>query len=846
MGNAASSHDDRLIELARRLLDGEAIDWDKEGIAESEVREGMKRLERIIGRPGETTQTRQGSDSEPSGPSPPTPAPRPGEDRVIGGFRLVRKLGEGGMGVVYEAEQKHPRRRVALKVIRGGSLVSPDTLKLFRREIQTLARLSHSGIAQLYEAGVTDDGMHFFAMELVRGEPLSDWLRSRPKGPMTPAELKIRLGVFRKICDAVAYAHQKGVIHRDLKPGNILIPKPPEGSSIQDAIPDVKVLDFGLARITDSDVQATTFVTEMGKVQGTLPYMSPEQVRGNPDEIDLRTDVYTLGVILYEMVAGRLPYDISKAQIPEAVRIICEDPPRSLTATFVGTRRLDADVITIAAKCLEKESARRYQSAAALGEEVQRYLTHQPILARPPSAAYQLRKLVARHKLPFAFAGAVFVLLALLAAVMTVQAARIARQRDRANQAAKRATEEAAAAKAVSDFLEEMFTSADPSAGATITAKEILDRGTARVRETLTDQPVIRARLMSTMGTVYTRLGIRQEAELLLKQAVEVNRRQFGVSSPEYARSLNTLGWSLTTDTGFFSAPGREADARSLHQQALEILEKAHGPDHVDVGWSCYFLGRLDENGQGRRLFERALKIFEKDPEQNWKGIAWCLQALCNTAGHEGGRRQALGDTAGGDRLISEAILYVERALTIVERHTPANSYELTPYLGNLGFWLCQAGRFREAIPLFRRSLKISENVGLPPDSPVLGFALDNLGWALTGSGEYDEARKQLRRALAIFERIQHNPRGRSSQLAVIPEDLLELELATGRYTEAEALYRRVIDLREHAFPDDLALANSLEHYASFLKRLGRPSEAAKLEARAKGIRTKVSKVSAE
>ena len=222
--------------------------------------------------------------------------------RMLGDFRLVRKLGEGGMGIVYEAEQQHPKRPVALKVIRGGAHVSPDTLKLFRREIQTLARLNHSGIAQLYEAGATDDGMHFFAMELIRGVPLSEWLKKRGSGPVAPAELRIRLGLFRRICDAVAYAHQKGVIHRDLKPGNILVPTIKAGSSVPDAVPEVKILDFGLARMTDTDVQMTTFHTEMGKVQGTLAYMSPEQVRGNPDEIDLRTDVYSLGVILYELV----------------------------------------------------------------------------------------------------------------------------------------------------------------------------------------------------------------------------------------------------------------------------------------------------------------------------------------------------------------------------------------------------------------------------------------------------------------------------------------------------------------------------------------------------------------
>jgi serine/threonine protein kinase len=506
------AHDDRLLDLARRLLDGEAIDWEKEDVAESEVREGMKQLEKIIGRRGEVTETRRGADSELTVPPAPTSPPRPGEDRVIGGFRLVRKLGEGGMGVVYEAQQSHPRRLVALKVIRGGALVSPDTLKLFRREIQTLARLSHSGIAQLYEAGVTDDGMHFFAMELVRGEPLSDWLRSRPKGPTTPAEIKLRLGVFRKICDAVAYAHQKGVIHRDLKPGNILIPKPVEGASIQDAVPEVKVLDFGLARITDSDVQATTFVTEMGKVQGTLPYMSPEQVRGNPDEIDLRTDVYALGVILYEMVAGRLPYDISKAQLHDAVRIICETPPRSLTTTFVGTRQLDADVITIAAKCLEKESARRYQSAAALGEEVQRYLTHQPILARPPSAAYQFRKLVARHKAAFGTIAAVFVLLLGTTVAVTVQARRIALERDRANR-------EAATQKLVSEFLDSVFQSPGLlEANQAAKTEEVLAVGAARIDRELAGAPLVQAQLMNTIANVYKGLGYRDQAKALIEK----------------------------------------------------------------------------------------------------------------------------------------------------------------------------------------------------------------------------------------------------------------------------------------------------------------------------------------
>jgi serine/threonine protein kinase len=261
---------------------------------------------------------------------------------MLGDFRIVRKLGEGGMGVVYEAEQQHPKRPVALKVIRGGAFVDDNQIKMFQREAQTLARLKHPAIAAIYEMGRTEQGQHFFAMELVRGETLGAWL-----GHGSP-DLRLRLALFRKICDAVAYAHQRGVIHRDIKPSNILVLKESSSASTASSvgIPDVKVLDFGLARITDTDVAASSFVTDMGTVRGTLPYMSPEQIRGNPDEIDLRTDVYSLGVLLYEMLTGRLPHDLKNAAIAEAARIICAEPPAPLTKTWGGTKRLDADVVT--------------------------------------------------------------------------------------------------------------------------------------------------------------------------------------------------------------------------------------------------------------------------------------------------------------------------------------------------------------------------------------------------------------------------------------------------------------------------------------------------------------------
>jgi len=780
-----SSRDDRLLELARRLLDGEAIDWAKEEVAESEVREGMKRLQKLLGRADRNDETETAQ----------TPQ-RDRSDRFIGDFRLVRKLGEGGMGVVYEAEQQHPKRPVALKVIRGGAHVSPDTLKLFRREIQTLARLNHSGIAQLYEAGVTDDGMHFFAMELVRGQPLSDWLRSRPKGPMTPIEMKIRLGLFRKICDAVAYAHQKGVIHRDLKPGNILIPKPVAGSSMQDAVPEVKILDFGLARITDSDVQATTFITEMGKVQGTLPYMSPEQVRGNPDEIDLRTDVYALGVMLYEMVTGKLPYDISKAQIPEAVRIICEEPPRSMTSTFSGTRRLDADVITIASKCLEKESARRYQSAAALGEEIQRYLTHQPILARPPSAAYQFRKLVLRHKGPFAAAAVVFVLLAAFAGAMTMQAVRIAKERDRANLEAK-------TAQRVSTFLEELFSNPDPFGvqKKDMSTREILDAGAARIETELTNEPAIQARLMRTMATAYGGLAAGDKVKPLMKRYAELTEKAYGSESLEYADALNGLGGS---DNGM---------------RAHAIRSRILKPDDPRMADSFYRLGNSQLFQQGSEAnLRRALELVESSRQPDER----LHLNIVNDLGLVLSDKQ---DRAG-------AIALFRKGAAIREKIFPEGHPEHFMGFGNLGNELMLSGQYQEAKYYLEAALAGFKRV-LPPEHSHIAYATYCVGELERLDGRPDRARPLLERAVAMFERqiaLTGSLRDvwNGSNYVEILTSLGLVDETQGRIEEALEHLGQAQSARSQ-FPG-LTSRDPSKNYARVLRKAGRIAEAEKME----------------
>jgi WD40 repeat protein/predicted Ser/Thr protein kinase len=344
----------------------------------------------------------------------------------VGGYRIVRLLGEGGMGAVYEAEQDSPRRPVALKVIRPG-LISPALLKRFAREAQILGRLHHPGIAQIYEAGRAEDGQPFFAMEFVRGLPLNEYARRQRPDPAT------RLALVARVCDAVQHAHDQGVIHRDLKPGNILV----------DETDQPKVLDFGVARATDADLQTTTGRTEAGQLLGTFGYMSPEQVAGDPAALDNRSDVYALGVILFELLADRLPYRLQDLPLPEVALVIREREPSRLGAINSVFR---GDVETIVAKALEKDRARRYASAGELAADIRRYLRHEPIRARPPSSLYQLRKFAQRHKA--LVGGLAGVLAALLLGLVgtTLFAVREAWERDKAEDNARVANDKTKAA----------------------------------------------------------------------------------------------------------------------------------------------------------------------------------------------------------------------------------------------------------------------------------------------------------------------------------------------------------------------------------------------------------------
>ncbi len=345
----------------------------------------------------------------------------PGLPLHIGRYRILRRHGEGGMGTVYEAEQDNPRRTVALKVIRP-SLVSPELVKRFSHEAQILARLQHTGIAQVYEAGMGEDGQPFFAMEFIRGMPLDEYARNRGQSAAA------RLELLAKVCDAVQHAHEKGVIHRDLKPGNILV----------DETGQPKVLDFGVAHVTAADLLTSASRTQAGQLLGTLSYMSPEQIAADPAGLDGRSDVYTLGVILFELLAHRLPYQLEQLPAHEVVRVIREQEPSRLGSIDTIYR---GDVEIIVSKTLEKDKTRRYATAGDLASDIRRYLRGEAILARPASVLYQLRKFARRHRALVVGTSGIFAALLVGTAVSILFALRAAANAQVADENARLANE---------------------------------------------------------------------------------------------------------------------------------------------------------------------------------------------------------------------------------------------------------------------------------------------------------------------------------------------------------------------------------------------------------------------
>jgi len=607
---------------------------------------------------------------------------------VVPNYTILRELGRGGMGIVYEARQQHPQRLVALKVIRGGLSVDAQRVKLFQREVQTLARLKHPNIAALFEAGRTADGEHFFAMELISGVPLTQFARDLMEGSKLKAPaIGVVLNVFCRVCDAINYAHQRGVIHRDLKPSNILVSRTSESHPSSDFVtggPEVKVLDFGLARVTDVDVAAVTITTDTARVKGTLPYMSPEQMEGDPAEIDIRSDVYSLGVVLYQLLTGRLPFDAKHRSMTQTMRAIREEAP-DRPATI--NRALRGDLETIMLKAIEKEPSRRYQSAASFADDIRRFLARQPVLARPPSTAYQLRKLIGRNRLAFGAGLAVLMVSIVAACVSTLLYID-------AQHARQAAVAQKAAAETAREFLVKTFSSIDPrvAQGRDVTLlRDILDGAAERIELELADQPEVRSLLNMVVGQAYLTLGLYERADIHLVRALETRRSLLGPDDPETMKATHNLA-TLRLDQGKLD------EAEKLYRTALEARRRVLGEDHPDTLASMNSLGdlmrELHRHAEAEELLTKTVDL----------------------------QRRVLGDMHP-DTLVS---------------------------MNNLGNVFMQQNQYAKAEDLFRDSLEAQQAV-LPADHIDVLVSKSDLATAVNRQGRHDEAEALYREVAAGF-----------------------------------------------------------------------------------------------
>ncbi|MBC7895279.1 MAG: serine/threonine protein kinase, partial [Cytophagaceae bacterium] len=636
----------------------------------------------------------------------------------LGHYRILRTLGEGGMGIVYEAEQDQPHRRVALKVIRP-DFVTPEMSRRFSRESEVLGRLQHPGIAQIYEAGTAESPwgpQSYFAMELVDGIPLTDFAASRT------LDVRRRLELFGKVCEAVHYAHQKGVIHRDLKPANIIV----------EASGQPKILDFGVARVTDADVG--TRQTSVGEVVGTLQYMSPEQIGADPLDLDTRSDVYSLGVILYEVLTGRLPYDLTRRLIHEAARIIMFDDPVPLSSV---ARQLKGDVEVIVAKALEKDKARRYGSADEMASDIRRYLRDEPISARPASAFYQMRKFTRRHRSIVAGVAAAMVMLVAGAAVSTWQAVRARaaerlsesrrveataatllaerrratadsllqiadsaralalREQEAATASAARATSEAEKASAVNSFMQDMLASSDPSRarGADLSVREVLEQAaTASRRNNAGRPPAVRAAIEATIGRTYQSLGLYEKARPHLDSANALHRIA-GSPARERAAGIRDLG-GLSISTGDFATAERQLS------EALSVMRSAHAADDDHVTEVMAQLAHVrysrSRNAEAEALYRDALRLARARHGNAGATVASRLQSL-------GTFLTWTGRFEDGVPILTEALVLQRKAVGDLHPDVIGNMVGLADAQRNVRDFKASEATMRDALPMARR-----------------------------------------------------------------------------------------------------------------------------------------------
>jgi eukaryotic-like serine/threonine-protein kinase len=730
----------------------------------------------------------------------------PGQLRAIGPYQLLRLLGEGGMGQVWLAEQTSPvRRMVALKLIRVG-LYDSVVLRRFESERQSLAIMEHPAIARVFDAGATPDGQPYFVMEYVPGVPITSYCDEKRLG------IRERLELFIQVCEGVQHAHQKAIMHRDLKPANILVAE-------VDGKPVPRIIDFGLAKAASALETGGTMLTRAGGFVGTPGYMSPEQASATQD-VDTRTDVYSLGVVLYELLTGSLPLGDMDYQRPlhEIFRKLHEvDPPRPSAklsdsekevsgsqAQLRGTdarqlkAQLTGDLDCITLKALEKDRARRYATPLELAAEIQRYLFNEPILARPASTLYRARKYARRHRVGVAVAAIGALLLIGFALMQAVQLRRVQRERDRADR--------------ITRFMTDMFKVSDPdqARGNTITAREVLDRASAQIDKEMASDPDAQAQLMQVMSGVYSNLGLHPQAESLGRRAVDIRTRALGPDNPDTLESKMKLGWELLV-------LDRVAEAEKIEREAYDTARRTLPESNpLRARTASDLAGILANQSHFREAEKLAREGFELD-RRNLPPNSWILLSA----------ETELGEILSDQGRLAEAEPLYRDAANRGRAAFGEDSLQTMAWEMQLALVLTVEGRFAESETLLRHNLAVKRRV-LGPDHPSTLATINELGFDLFQQGRYAEAEPILYSGLEHAEKAI----GAESRMALDLRRTLSWDLnRLGRFQEAEKLQQQSLaaEIKISGAESPRAL-EVMEALAGTLKRSGRLQQAIEMD----------------